>query len=421
VRAEIPIYYEDDVVPSLINYCQSQGMERFFLVADQNTRAVLGKRVEERLRSGGIDVKTILLTGQEIAPDEHFIMQVLVQAGREERGYLAVGSGTITDIVRFASHRTKTFFLSLPTAPSVDGYTSGGAPLVIGGLKQTIQAEPPLAIFADLPTLCAAPRPMVAAGFGDMLGKFTALADWKLGHLLWDEPYSGEIAKRVWDALQNCVDAVGEIGTASAEGVRRLLDGLAESGLCMLDFGASPPASGSEHYISHYWEMKLLQEHRPAILHGAKVGVGCLMVSRLYERIRELTRDEAMARLRSTPMPDRERDLQLIRVAYGPIADKVIAEQAPFLDMSGAAHSRLQQKIMDHWADVQEIAASVAPPQRLAAWLSEVGGPVNTRALGLGDEEAATAVECSHFYKNRFTVMKLSRMLGFEPFAGSLT
>ena len=109
-------------------------------------------------------------------------MQVLVRADRENRTYLAVGSGTITDITRFASHRTKADFISIPTAPSVDGYTSPSASLVIERLKQTVIAQPPIAIFADLPTLCAAPRPMIAAGFGDMLGKYTSLADWQLGH-----------------------------------------------------------------------------------------------------------------------------------------------------------------------------------------------------------------------------------------------
>ena len=144
-------------------------------------------------------------------------------------------------------------------------------------MKQTISAHSPIAIFTDLPTLCAAPRAMIAAGFGDMLGKFTALADWRLGHLVWDEPYGERIAQRTRNAVQGCVNRVEEIGIASEDGVRSLMEGLIESGFCMMEAGYSRPAAGAEHYLSHFCETKLLRENRPAILHGTKVGVACIM------------------------------------------------------------------------------------------------------------------------------------------------
>ena len=96
-------------------------MGRFTLLADQNIYPILGKSVEAALEQHRLDVNTIVLTGREIIADEYYIMQVLVRATREERVYLAVGSGTLTDIVRFVSHRTKSSFISIPTASSVDG------------------------------------------------------------------------------------------------------------------------------------------------------------------------------------------------------------------------------------------------------------------------------------------------------------
>jgi glycerol-1-phosphate dehydrogenase [NAD(P)+] len=416
VKTELPIYTEQNAIPSLIRYCESNGLDQFMLVADQNTYAALGKAVEEALTSRGFDVKTVVLTGEEIVTNEHYVVRVLVHADREDRVYLAVGSGTITDIVRFSSHRTKASFISLPTAASVDGFTSVGAPMVIGGLKQTVYAHPPIAIFADLNTLCAAPRPMIAAGFGDIVGKYTALADWKLGRLLWDEPYSDEIVQRVWDALQNCVDRVEEIGSASAEGIRSLMDGLAESGLCMVDFGNSRPASGAEHYLSHYWEMKLLQENRPAILHGAKVGVGCILVAKFYDKVKGLTREQATETLKTATMPDREGEIQRIREVFGPIADTLVAEQAPFLDMTEEAYGLLKQKIIDRWDEVQDIAATVPASQELVDLLRKVDGPVDTKTLGLNDEEVALGLKYSHYVRNRFTVIKLCHILGVSPF-----
>ena len=199
---------------------------------------------------------------------------------------MAIGSGTITDITRFVSHRTGAAFISMPTAPSVDGFASIGAPLIVDGVKETIICHTPTAIFADVTTLAAAPRGLIAAGFGDMLGKLTSIADWRLGQLLWDEPYDEAIAQRTLTAVQFCIDNVESIGAASPEGVRKLLEALLESGYCMLDFGSSRPASGAEHHYSHYWEMKLLNEGRPAIYHGAKVGVATALVAEQYAQLR---------------------------------------------------------------------------------------------------------------------------------------
>lgn len=413
MTATIPVIVESDVISSLCRFCQ--GQRKLTLVADQNTFQALGRAVERGLRAGGLDVQTIVLTGDEVIADEHYIMQVLVSSGREDRTYLAVGSGTINDIVRFASHRTKDSFISVPTAPSVDGYTSIGAPLVVGGFKQTLTCHPPIAVFADLGTLGAAPRPMIAAGFGDMLGKYTALADWKLGQLLWEEPYDDQVAQRTRRALQSCIDHAGEIGQVSPVGIQTLIEALVESGLCMLDFGDSHPASGSEHHVSHFWEMRLLQENRPAILHGAKVGVACVLVAQLYERIRQLTRDQVREMLARTPRPDRDEEIRRIRAVYGSTADQVIAGQASFLDRSPADYGSLQQRIVERWPEVQESAAAVPLPPQLAELLGTVGGPEDSAALGLSDQERDLALEFGHYIRARFTVVKLCRMLGLMP------
>jgi glycerol-1-phosphate dehydrogenase [NAD(P)+] len=417
LKTELPLYIGEDALTRLIDFLDRHHMQRFTLVADQNTYAALGHAAEQALIDHGFDVKTIVLEGQEILADEHYIVQVLVRAGREERVYISAGSGTITDITRFVSHRTNTVFVSLPTAPSVDGYSSGGAPLVLGGVKETVYTHPPLAIFGDLKTLCAAPRPMVASGFGDMVGKYTALADWKLGHILWDEPYSQEIAQRAQDALQNCVDHASEIGTASPKGIHSLMEALTDSGLCMVDFGASAPASGSEHYLSHFLELKLLREKRPAVLHGAKVGAASILVAKYYEKIRQLSQEQASHLLKAAPLPDREREIQRIRGAYPDIADAVIAQQAPFLDMSEADYDRLKRRIIDHWAEVQDIAAMVPPAQAVADLLRQVGGPVDFKALGFDDQEVSLALEYGHYYRNRFTAIKLCYYLGLDPFS----
>ncbi len=343
---DIPLYLGEDAVSALVQYCAAQGLGRFLLVADSNTYPLLGQKVEAALKGHGWDIRSVVFSEPAVVPDEEFIFQVLLQADDVERTYLAVGSGTLTDITRIVSHRTRCRFISVPTAPSVDGFTSPSASLVVRRIKKTVMAQPPVAVFADLPTLVAAPQIMIAAGYGDILGKSIALADWRLGHLLWDEPYSPEIAARVRATLAACIEATDEIGRASPAGIRKLMFSLVDSGLCMLDFGNSRPAAGCEHYMSHCLEMKLLREGRPAVLHGAKVGMCSLLAAELYAQLRQLDRAQAVTRLAAAAQPERTADMQRIRQAFGPIAESLFVEQAPFLDMTAADFDRLKQRIL---------------------------------------------------------------------------
>ena len=409
---DIPLYLGEDAVAALVQYCAAQALDRFLLVADSNTYPVLGQKMEEALKGHDWDIRSVVYSEPDVVPDEEFIFQVLLQADDVERTYLAVGSGTLTDITRIVSHRTRCRFISVPTAPSVDGFTSPSASLVVRRIKKTVMAQPPVAVFADLPTLVAAPQTMIAAGYGDILGKTIALADWRLGHLLWDEPYSPEIAARVGATLDACIEATDEIGQASPAGIRKLMFSLVDSGVCMLDYGNSRPAAGCEHHMSHFLEMKLLREGRPAVLHGAKVGMCSLLAAEQYAQLRQMDRAQAVTRLATAAQPERTADMQRIRQAFGPIAESLFVEQAPFLDMTVADFDRLKQRILTHWDEVQALAAEVPAPEKLADLLGRAGGATRPASLGLSDEEVQQALTESHFLRNRFTICKLGRIIG---------
>jgi glycerol-1-phosphate dehydrogenase [NAD(P)+] len=414
VPEHLPVYIGPNALAELIRFCQGRGLDKFALIADANTHAALGAKAETTLAGQGWDVLSILLTGDDIIADGRSVLQVMLALDRVPRTFIAVGSGTITDVTRFVSHRTGRDFIALPTAPSVDGYTSIGAPMAVDTVKVTVSAHGPLAVFADLPTLAAAPRPLIAAGFGDMLAKFTSTADWELGSLLWGEPFDPQIAARSRKATWICAEKAGAIATASEDGVRALMEGLIESGFCMLDFGETRPASGYEHHISHFWEMKLLREGRHSILHGAKVGIAVLISSRRYDALRRMSRAEAEARLAARILPGREEQIRGIHAAYGPIADQIIAIQAPFLDMTPADLKALRQNILEHWDGVLRIAATVPPAADVESWLRQAGGALRGSDVGLGDEEVAIGLAYGHYYRSRFTVGKLSWLLGIS-------
>jgi glycerol-1-phosphate dehydrogenase [NAD(P)+] len=208
------------------------------------------------------------------------------------------------------------------------------------------------------------------------------------------------------------MDQADLVGAARPEGIYSLIDALIEAGLCMLAFGGSQPAGQSEHYISHYLEMKLVREGRKPVLHGAKTGMATVIIARYYQQIREMSRDEAARRLAASPRPDRSAEIERIRFAYGDQTEQVVAEQKAFLDWSDADYARLKQRILDRWREVQAVAAEVPPPDVLTDLLERAGGTADYRALGLGDDELALAEEYGHYVRSRFTAMKLSRVLG---------
>jgi glycerol-1-phosphate dehydrogenase [NAD(P)+] len=294
----------------------------------------------------------------------------------------------------------------------VDGFTSIGAPLVIGGTKRSYLCHGPAALFADLPTLCAAPAPMIAAGFGDLLGKLLSIADWKLGHLLWDEPFDQQIYDRSMQAALKCARHAAEIGQATGQAVRILMEGLIESGFCMLDFGNSNPASGAEHHLSHYWELKMLEEGRPATLHGTKVGVASLITAGWYQALRGLEKAEVERRLAEARLPDPQETVSSLHTHFGPAAGQIITEQRAFIYMDEAEQARLKERILDSWDGMLEIASAVPAPARLAEWLRLAGAPVTPRETGLGEGEVQSGIEYSHFLRKRFTIKKLRRWLG---------
>ncbi len=407
----IHITFDRAASARLVEYVTARGLAAFTLVADRNTYAALGHQVEAALRSAGLAVETVVLPGDEVVPDEGRIVHILMRAP-VQTCYLAVGSGVITDLTRFVSYHTRNRFISLPTAPSMDGYATSSNALTIGGLKQSIAGQAPEALFCDIDTLAAAPRPMIAAGLGDTLAKFTSVNDLRLGHLLWDERWDEAIGQRMENLAHTALARADEIACADVDAVALLTRTLIDSGLEMAAFGSSAPGGGSEHHISHCWEMRMLQAGLPPLLHGAKVGVGTVIAAGWYARVRAMSRDEAARRLTGASLPDPEVTEETIRRVYGPVADQIIAQQAQFIRMTPKQWAALRQRLLDRWADVQAIAARLPAPEAITAALRSAGGPATPQELGLSESEARIAADFGHFTRPRFTVAKLRLLLG---------
>ncbi|MBN1265609.1 MAG: sn-glycerol-1-phosphate dehydrogenase [Anaerolineales bacterium] len=403
-----------ETIPQLLEFLRDRGISRVILVSDENEYRALGARVEQALQQNSIEVHNVVLRGEAVSADEVSITQALLPSDESNQMYIAVGSGTLTDIVRFVSYRAKSDFICLPTAPSVDGFASSGSSMTINGFKQTILSKPPLAIFADMDTLCNAPPGLIASGFGDMFGKYSALADWKLAHLIVNEPYNDVIAKRSRAARDSVAAASFKLTEDHEGSVLKVMEALVEEGLCMLEYGNSRPASGAEHHFSHYWEMKLLREKRPAVFHGSKVGIASIIIAGCYQLLHEISRDEAAACLSRTVRPDPEHEKDAIIRGFGNrLAETVTGTQAFYLSMADGDYQDLKNSIISHWDKVKQIAEQVPGQEVLINMLKQVGGVYHPSSLGMTDQDVLDALTYAHYVRGGFTILKLGRMLGW--------
>jgi len=357
-----------NAIHALPAFLKTKSFRKVSIVVDENTYAAAGQKVQAELSKENIESIICKLTPDEnndVIADEVTLIEALLEIPNDADVVIAVGSGTIHDIVRFSSYKMGKAFISVPTAPSVDGFNSMGAPIVVKGMKQTFQMHSPIAIFADIEVLQSAPKKMVAAGFGDMLGKFTSLADWQFGHLTAEEPYCPFVATITMEALKGCIENVDIISSADAEGIEILFDALIQSGLAMLIMGHSYPASGAEHHLSHFWEMEFLRRKKPQVLHGAKVGVTSQVIAALYK-----------------------------------------GEFLEFLLNENIVNEQSFDKINLHKQEIVSIINQIPKADVLGQMIEKIGGDSTPEQLGVDEHLVAASIEGAHLIRNRYTMLR---------------
>ena len=255
------------------------GFSDILLVADSHTWKAAGEQTAEVLCGAGFAVKTCILPGDIVCATEEQIGRVLLAADPTPSFVLAVGSGTVNDIARYVARRIGVEYGVVATASSMDGYASNVSPLLREGVKVTYPGQAPRIVVGDVGVLCAAPPFMAAAGLGDVLGKITARLDWRLGHVLEGEYYCPWVDGLVLDAIQGVLELPEN--AQRSQTVVAVLDGLVATGLCIQMCNDSRPASGSEHHIAHFLEMR---GGNPCALHGQHVGIAVFLMMRLYEK-----------------------------------------------------------------------------------------------------------------------------------------
>lgn len=348
-----------------------------------------------------------LVLGSESAPfepNEATLEAVRATIKDKQPGLVAgVGAGAMNDLGKFVAHEAGLPYISVATAPSMDGYMAPISALLIGGVKVTYDTKAPDGVIADLDVLAGAPMSLVSAGFADVVGKLTSLRDWELARVLFGEYWCRAVSDHVEGIASRLFAAAGALAERSHDSVRLLMEGLLEAGISVFHVGSSRPTSGSEHLVSHYVEMRRFNEGGRPPAHGHVVGFGMLVIAELAEKMRGL-RAEDVRKTRFTPA-DMEQVLAELRL------DEVPGNFGKSKFDAEIRDARLPV-IASRWDDILAVLKKVPPAHKIREGLARVGAPTNLRDLGLDPETAMDTVLHARYMRERYTMLDLAAELG---------
>lgn len=390
------------------------GPQPAIVVADETTYTVAGAAVERSLRSSRQEVRPPIVLPASPPPHADYDGVLAIRDALRGCGAtpIAVGSGTINDLTKLASHEAGRRYMVVATAASMDGYTAFGAAITRNGFKQTIACPAPRAVVADLDVLVRAPAELTASGFGDLIGKVTAGADWILADAVGVDRIRSEIWSMVQPAVREVVAEPERVASGDAAAVDRLFTCLVMSGLAMQAARSSRPASGSEHQFSHLWEMGGLHGQTEAS-HGFKVAIGTVAVAALYERI--LARDvDRLALEVGSRWPSLAEMEAEIRSAHADpaLADQAVAQSRAKYVSAGQLEVRLRA-IRARWPRLREqLRAQLLPAGEIRRILARADCPSDPLGIGIDPARLRASYGAARQIRSRYTVLDFAAETG---------
>jgi glycerol-1-phosphate dehydrogenase [NAD(P)+] len=392
---------------------QSFGDQAAVVIADENTWRAAGKQVQQHLEAAGrTTVEPYLFPPNTFVYAEYRNIEKLREGLRAHGAMpVAVGSGSLNDIVKRAAYELERPYMTVATAASMDGYTAFGAAITKEGYKQTMTCPAPRLVVADLDVLTTAPADWTASGYADLLGKVTAGADWLLADALEVEKINPKVWSLVQGPLREAIGRPAELAAGDREAMDGLIEGLIMSGLAMQAHASSRPASGAEHQFSHLWEMEGLgHDRQPPLSHGFKVGLGSIAIAALYERIleRDLTALDIEALRSAWRTPDEvEEAVEAAHTTPGLDEAAVKETLAKYIDAD-----QLSQRLAllrERWPALRErLKEQLIPAAQLRDMLHAAGCPTSPAEIGLRRSAFKETYYRAQMIRRRYTILDLA-------------
>jgi len=373
----------------------AEGYTSILVVADENTYGVGGEKVMAAL--SGKKVKQVIFSGKTILiPNETAIDRVTAELSGIEL-IVGIGSGVIQDLCKYVSHYNGIPYYIVATAPSMDGYASTGAAMITGGMKVTYSAGVPDAIIADTEILKDAPMDMIQAGYGDIVGKYSALNDWQLSRIVNGEYFCQDIYDMTFDMVHKTLALAEGLVNREEESVKVLMEALVVVGVAMSFAGSSRPASGSEHHLSHYFEITGIVHGEDYFPHGIDVAYSTIVTAGLREEILNKPWPDQQYR------PTREEYKAQIQRIYGSVADSCIALQ----DKVGLYNKDMLSVYKAKETEIRAALAQMPKASEIEAMLNAVGLDAKEFHKMYSDRKIEDAIWYAKELKDRYTVLWL--------------
>jgi glycerol-1-phosphate dehydrogenase [NAD(P)+] len=378
---------------------------RIQIIADERTWQVAGKAAQQVLYNDEWDVKKVIVpdrNGRRPECDSETLEQL--KSRLEPNCFLlAVGSGVINDLTKWAAFEKGVSYAVVATAASMNGYAAANVAAFIDGVKKLIRARPPLIVIAEPSIIENAPYELTTAGFADAIAKSQSIADWWMNKFIFDE-YICPLCSRLMNGPDEYFIERPELLKArESKAVLSLFTTLFYSGVAMTLAGSSAPASGAEHLLSHTLDIMARLDGGPNDLHGRQVGLGTIFSAALYERLGKINYPQFV------PLPE-----EIDKEFWGPIAGAVAGEYSKKIEKFYTIRQKLSMP-----GDWQRLMYTVRPGLRKAGevkrLLTRAGAPGSIGELGFSRQRVHRAMQHMHEIRARFTVIDLAWAAGILP------
>ena len=396
------IYVERGAISHLAELCKEY--KNILLVADENTYAAAGELTEKTLLDKRL--KRVIFSGKTVLiPDEKAIEEVEKQTQGQEL-IVGIGSGVIQDLCKYVSHFNNIPYMVVATAPSMDGYASSGAAMILKGMKETVPAGLPKAIVADTEVLRLAPMEMIKAGFGDIIGKYSALNDWKLSTIVNGEYFCDYIYNTTYEMIEKTLKTAKGLLNREEESVRAVTEALMIVGIMMSFATNSRPASGSEHHLSHFFEITGIVKNEPYFAHGIDVFYSTYVTAQIREK---LVKSAFPSSQFTQSREEYENDIHSV---YGSVADGCIKLQ----DKVGNYKKDRARVYNSSENEIKSVLAQMPSAKEIKEMLSLVELDINEFYKLYGEEKIKSAIKYAKDLKDRYTVL----WMNYDLFGGTL-
>jgi glycerol-1-phosphate dehydrogenase [NAD(P)+] len=181
----------------------------------------------------------------------------------------------------------------------------------------------------------------------------------------------------------------------------------------MLKFGNSRPASGAEHHLSHYLEMREILSENEHHLHGTKVGITSIIISEIYHYIFSFTLDDIKKFMSKKLSLNRDEFEARIKNAYGAIANEVLSNLNYFY-LDEIKRKQRQEKILKNWDHMRNwVKINVPDAATIQNLLQTIGASSELNEIGVNEVLLYDMLNNAKEIRKNYTILRLAEDINF--------